>query len=164
MGGRVHPTVRNIAMLLGRRLLGARQLPVGSSVSQIQCCGVVGYQIRQVPLRSLSAATVTTAGNAGSTTLCFGGCPPPVTKLQLRSLSSSSPTSFPSPSPSNNQVSRWGPDRILPASGLTTSWPDGRVEIRGHPTHPSSSYPTMSVWTMLRNTVARVPNRTTLAV
>ena len=97
-------------MLLGRRLLGARQLdsalqlPVGSSVSQIQCCGVVGYQIRQVPLRSLSAATVTTAGNAGSTTLCFGGCPPPVTKLQLRSLSSSSSTSFPSPSPLNNQV------------------------------------------------------------
>ena len=27
------------------------------------------------------------------------------------------------------QVSRWGPDRILPASGLTTSWPDGRVEV-----------------------------------
>ena len=99
-------------MLLGRRLLGAGscqqqldsalQLAVGGSSSQMQCCGVVGHQIRQVQLRSLAAATVA-AGRAGGTSLCFGGHPP-VTKVQLRSLSSSAIASFPSPSPSNNQV------------------------------------------------------------
>ena len=51
-------------------------------------------------------------------------------------------------------VTRWGPDRLLPANSLTTSWPDGRVELRSHP-HPSSSYPTTSVWTMLHQTVDR---------
>ena len=77
------------------------------------------------------------------------------------SLCTASP---PSPArPPASQVSRWGPDRLLPANSLTTSWPDGRVEVRTHP-HPSSDYPTMSVWTMLHQTAARVPNRTALAV
>jgi len=58
---------------------------------------------------------------------------------------------------------RLGPDRILPANSLTTAWPDGAVEIRTHD-HPSSDYPPHSVWTMIQETVARVPDRTALAV
>ena len=75
-------------------------------------------------------------------------------------LSSYSP---PPSSPSPPSPSRWGPDRVLPANSLTTTWPDGRVELRQH-SHPSSLYPTMSVWTMLNVTAARAPHRTALAV
>eukprot|EP00092_Neocalanus_flemingeri_P008766 GFUD01009439.1.p1 GENE.GFUD01009439.1~~GFUD01009439.1.p1 ORF type:complete len:716 (+),score=170.32 GFUD01009439.1:61-2208(+) len=58
---------------------------------------------------------------------------------------------------------RVGPDRILPANSLTTTWPDGVVEIRTHD-HPSSDYPPRSVWSMIQDTVGRVPDRTALAV
>jgi len=122
--------------------------------------GKVGHHVgaTQVQLRSLAAAEGSLRGKVSDSS--GSGPHPPPTKC----FSSSSEALSPSPSSSsNNQVSRWGPDRILPASSLTTSWPDGRVEIRGHPMHPSSSYPTMSVWTMLKNTVARVPDRTALA-
>lgn len=34
---------------------------------------------------------------------------------------------------------RLGPDRVLPASSLTTTWPDGVVEIRTN-NHPSSRW------------------------
>ena len=60
-------------------------------------------------------------------------------------------------------TNRAGPDRVLPANSLTTSWPDGAVEVRGGP-HPSQHYPPTSVWTMLQNTLGRVPDRTALAV
>ena len=85
-------------------------------------------------------------------------CPPPTLSASVCTASPSSPGRPPAP-----QVARWGPDRLLPANSLTTTWPDGRVEVRTHP-HPSSDYPTMSVWTMLHQTAARVPNRTALAV
>ena len=95
-------------MLLGRRLLGGRhhqldtalQLTGGGS-SQVQGSGLVAHQFTQVPLRSLVAAAAA-GGSAGGTSFRR---PPPVTKvLHLKSLSSSSAASFPSPSPSNNQV------------------------------------------------------------
>ena len=70
----------------------------------------------------------------------------------LRLLSTSGPA-----------VSRLGPDRVLPANSLTTSWPDGAVIIRSHD-HESSHYPPKSVYTMLQETLARVPDRTALAV
>ncbi|XP_023339812.1 long-chain-fatty-acid--CoA ligase ACSBG2 isoform X2 [Eurytemora carolleeae] len=68
----------------------------------------------------------------------------------------------------NNNISastsnRLGPDRVLPASSLTTTWPDGVVEIRTN-NHPSSRWKPKSVWTMLNDTLARVPDRTALAV
>ena len=62
-------------------------------------------------------------------------------------------TAAPAPQ-AQGEVARWGPDRLLPANSLTTSWPDGCVELRTHP-HPSSDYLTRSVWTMLHQTVAR---------
>jgi len=58
---------------------------------------------------------------------------------------------------------RVGPDRVLPANSLTTSWPDGVVEIRTH-NHPSSDYTPVSVWSMINDTARRVPDRTALAV
>ena len=60
-------------------------------------------------------------------------------------------------------VSRLGPDRVLPANSLTTTWPDGSVIIRKYD-HESSDYPPKSVYTMLQETLARVPDRTALAV
>ena len=41
-------------------------------------------------------------------------------------------------------VSRLGPDRVLPANSLTTTWPDGSVIIRKYD-HESSDYPPKSV-------------------
>ena len=112
------PRAQNIsAMLLGRRLLGGRaphhhqldtalQLP-GGGTCQVQCSGVLAHRLTQVPLRSLAAAAVA-AGSAGGTSLPSSfrrPVPPgPVTKVHLKSLSSSSAASVPSPSPSNNQV------------------------------------------------------------
>ena len=40
---------------------------------------------------------------------------------------------------------RVGPDRILPANSLTTSWPDGTVEIRFSNKHPSCNNKPISV-------------------
>jgi hypothetical protein len=40
---------------------------------------------------------------------------------------------------------RVGPDRILPANSLTTSWPDGAVEIRVSDKHPSCNTKPISV-------------------
>ena len=65
--------------------------------------------------------------------------------------------------PSGDQNNRLGPDRILPANSLTTTWPDGTVLIRTND-HESSNYPPKSVWTMLQETLARVPDRTALGV
>lgn len=58
---------------------------------------------------------------------------------------------------------RVGPERVLPANSLTTTWPDGVVEIRTHD-HHSSDYPPASVWSMINDTAKRVPERTALAV
>ena len=45
---------------------------------------------------------------------------------------------------------RLGPDRVLPANSLTTTWPDGAVLIREHGEHESARYPPKSVWSMLQ--------------
>ena len=45
---------------------------------------------------------------------------------------------------------RLGPDRVLPANSLTSTWPDGAVLIREHTDHESRAYPPKSVWTMLQ--------------
>ena len=45
---------------------------------------------------------------------------------------------------------RVGPDRVLPANSLTTTWPDGAVMIRDQHPHESATYPPKSVWTMLQ--------------
>lgn len=58
---------------------------------------------------------------------------------------------------------RLGPDRLLPATSYTTTDSNGSVLIRSHD-HPSSKYPTKSLYTMLRETAERVPDRTALAV
>merc|ERR1712123_523752 len=50
---------------------------------------------------------------------------------------------------------RIGPDRILPANSLSTTWPDGTVEIRFSDKHPLCQEKPISVWTMLNNTVAK---------
>merc|ERR1719318_1791205 len=59
---------------------------------------------------------------------------------------------------------RIGPDRILPANSLSTTWPDGTVEIRFSDRHPLCQAKPISVWTMLNNTVERCPNNIALAV
>ena len=77
---------------------------------------------------------------------------------------------------------RLGPDRVLPANSLTSTWPDGAVLIREHTDHESAKYPPKSVWTMLQvredsgdsetvcitsnpqDTLARVPDRVALGV
>jgi len=56
-----------------------------------------------------------------------------------------------------------GPDRLLPATSFTTTDSDGAVLIRSHG-HPSSDYPTKSVYTLLKESSERVPDRTALAV
>ena len=45
---------------------------------------------------------------------------------------------------------RLGPDRVLPANSLTSTWPDGATLIREHTDHESAAYPPKSVWTMLQ--------------
>jgi len=68
---------------------------------------------------------------------------------------------------STNQTSRGdrvGPDRILPANSLSTTWPDGPVEIRFSDKHPLCQEKPISVWTMLNNTVNRYPNGIAMAV
>jgi len=57
-----------------------------------------------------------------------------------------------------------GPDRILPANTLTSTYPDGRVEIRFSDRTPQCRDPAISVWTMLNNTANRVPDRVALTV
>ena len=73
--------------------------------------------------------------------------------------------SYPSCQWSHNQLAWWKGRGIDVKCQRTSFFASGIIaspkwllieQIRGHPTHPSSSYPTMSVWTMLRNTVARV--------
>merc|ERR1712079_232193 len=59
---------------------------------------------------------------------------------------------------------RVGPDRILPANSLATTWPDGAVEIRFSDKDPRCQAKPISVWTMLNNTVERCPNTIALAV
>merc|ERR1711971_1046287 len=59
---------------------------------------------------------------------------------------------------------RVGPDRILPANSLSTTWPDGAVEIRFSDKHPLCQEKPISVWTMLNNTVKRNPNGLAMAV
>jgi len=56
-----------------------------------------------------------------------------------------------------------GPDRLLPATSFTTTDSNGAVKIRTHD-HPSADYPTKSVYTLLKETAERVPERTALAV
>jgi long-chain-fatty-acid--CoA ligase ACSBG len=58
---------------------------------------------------------------------------------------------------------RLGPDRLLPATSFTTTDSNGAVQIRTHD-HPSSYFPTKSVYTLLKETAERVPDRTALAV
>jgi len=59
---------------------------------------------------------------------------------------------------------RIGPDRILPANSLSTTWPDGAVEIRFSDKHPLCQEKPISVWTMLNDTVKRNPNGIAMAV
>jgi len=59
---------------------------------------------------------------------------------------------------------RIGPDRILPANSLTSTYPDGRVEIRFSDRDPRCQAKPISVWTMLNNTAARVPDNVALTV
>merc|ERR1712142_1247086 len=59
---------------------------------------------------------------------------------------------------------RIGPDRILPANSLSTTWPDGTVEIRFSDKDPRCQAKPISVWTMLNNTVERCPNNIALTV
>jgi len=61
-------------------------------------------------------------------------------------------------------TARVGPDRVLPANSLTTTWPDGAVEVRSNHPDPSNQWTPLSVWTMLQNTVDRVPDHEALAV
>merc|ERR1712209_77355 len=68
---------------------------------------------------------------------------------------------------STNQTSRGdrvGPDRILPANSLSTTWPDGAVELRFSDKHPLCQEKPISVWTMLNNTVKRYPDGIAMAV
>lgn len=61
-------------------------------------------------------------------------------------------------------AARLGPDRVLPANSHSTTWPDGAVEIRFSDRTPGARATPISIWTMLENTVKRVPNRTALCV
>merc|ERR1712223_1333132 len=63
-----------------------------------------------------------------------------------------------------NKNDRIGPDRILPANSLSTTWPDGTVEIRFSDKDPRCMAKPISVWTMLNQTVERCPNTIALAV
>jgi len=67
-------------------------------------------------------------------------------------------------STSSGSRSRVGPDRVLPANSLTSTYPDGRVELRMSDRTPECQLPPISVWTMLNNTAARVPDRPALVV
>ena len=58
---------------------------------------------------------------------------------------------------------RLGPDRVLPANSLTSTYPDGRVEIRFSDQDPRCQERPLSVWTMLNTTADRVPDRVALA-
>jgi len=59
---------------------------------------------------------------------------------------------------------RVGPDRILPSNSLSSTWPDGAVEIRFSDKHPLCQEKPISVWTMLNNTVKRNPKGLAMAV
>ena len=59
---------------------------------------------------------------------------------------------------------RVGPDRVLPANSFTSTYPDGRVEIRYSDRDPRCAEKPISVWTMLNNTADRVPDNVALAV
>ena len=59
---------------------------------------------------------------------------------------------------------RVGPDRVLPANSFTSTYPDGRVEIRYSDRDPRCAEKPISVWTMLNNTADRVPDQIALAV
>ncbi|XP_023334381.1 long-chain-fatty-acid--CoA ligase ACSBG2 [Eurytemora carolleeae] len=59
---------------------------------------------------------------------------------------------------------RVGPDRILPSNKHWGTMPADAVEIRFSDLDPDCRKPPISVWTMLDNTVKRVPDRTALAV
>ena len=59
---------------------------------------------------------------------------------------------------------RVGPDRVLPANSFTSTYPDGRVEIRYSDRDPRCAEKPISVWTMLNNTADRVPDNIALAV
>ena len=103
-----------LVMLLGRRLLrrpprqqqqleSAAQLAVvGGGGGQVQFSGNLVGGGHQVPLRSLAAAA---AGRSFPSSL--RGLP--LTKVHLKSLSSSCLASHPSSSSSNNQVPSWSP-------------------------------------------------------
>merc|ERR1719244_2354767 len=55
-----------------------------------------------------------------------------------------------------------GPDRVLPADKYTTTRPDEPVKIRS--SYNGYEIPPQSLWSMLQETVSRVPDRTALAV
>lgn len=59
---------------------------------------------------------------------------------------------------------RIGPDRIVPANSHSCTYPDGSVEIRFSDRDPRCMMPPISVWTMLNQTVERVPDNIALAV
>ena len=63
-----------------------------------------------------------------------------------------------------SKVRRVGPDRILPANSFTSTYPDGKVDIRFSDRDPKCQEPPISVWTMLSNTADRVPDHVALTV
>jgi len=65
---------------------------------------------------------------------------------------------------SSGSRSRVGPDRVLPANSLTSTYPDGRVEIQMSDRTPQCGLPPISVWKMLNQTAARCPDRLALVV
>lgn len=67
-----------------------------------------------------------------------------LTRVAVRHCSGGQSVVRPSPD------QRLGPDRVLPANSMTSTWPDGAVLIREHSDHESASYPPKSVWTMLQ--------------
>jgi len=86
-----------------------------------------------------------------------------------------SPSSVPGCGPRNAAVlyrlmsqakrgDRVGPDRVLPANTLSTTWPDGQVELRFSDLDPRCQEKPISVWTMLNNTAKRNPNGLAMAV
>lgn len=56
-----------------------------------------------------------------------------------------------------------GPDRIFPATSFTTTDSNGCVNIRSH-NHPSADYPPQSVYSLLKVTAERAPDRVALTV
>ena len=65
---------------------------------------------------------------------------------------------------SSSSGRRVGPDMVMPSNTLTCTVPGGAAEIRTDHDHPVVKLPAISVWTMLQQTVDKVPDNTAMAV